>query len=379
MGVKALNPEVVVCSLKDLIDNLKDKTPDWYEAKILESLAEMKGNLEYYNVSLFLETVNLGTIEVVETPYLYNREKVRLDFLKFFQKNLAQTLTHNNPEVRKLSTELGRFLDDRFPNLNSVGEKLENLISDQAILVGELKTKFTNEINRIVKEDENASCMEKVDLVKFKIKKGTKFLLDGETIVFDNDEVVKLKRPKKGTNYLVYVTKNSAIEVHSDFQNEEGRILVGGFHFAPGSNATDERRGGDNIPQINEHSIWDLSWRPMARDPRGMTLVQGEFWVDIYPMTTDGGSTYGEEVRTNINWWETNQILSDQGKMCPTEEEFQKLAFGTTENQSSGERIEKASLAEKFTSKWGVMMSTGCYYVWGAPFRVNSDEYKEQR
>lgn len=378
MGVKALDQKPTVCSLRDLIENLRDKTPDWYEAKILESLAEIKGNLEFYDKSLFNEDVNLPSMSIVETPYFYNREKARLKFLKFFQESLAQILTHNNQEVRKLGTELGSYLNDSFPQLDQTGEKLNALLSSQQTLVTNLKEKLSKELSQISKVDEDSSCMSKVDLTSFKIKAGTKIKVNNQEVLLD-ETIVKLKRPKKGTNYLVYATDQGAIEVVDDYLTDSNKSLIGGFHFAPGSCASDARSGGDKTPQINEHSIWDLSWRPMARDPRGMTLVENQFWVDIYPMTVDGKSTYGEEVRTNINWWETNEILSQQGKTCPTEEEFQKLAFGTTENQSSGERIKKASLAEKFTSKWGVMMSTGCYYVWGSPFKVNSEEYKDSK
>lgn len=226
MGVKALDQKPTVCSLRDLIENLRDKTPDWYEAKILESLAEIKGNLEFYDKSLFNEDVNLPSMSIVETPYFYNREKARLKFLKFFQESLAQILTHNNQEVRKLGTELGSYLNDSFPQLDQTGEKLNALLSSQQTLVTNLKEKLSKELSQISKVDEDSSCMSKVDLTSFKIKAGTKIKVNNQEVLLD-ETIVKLKRPKKGTNYLVYATDQGAIEVVDDYLTDSNKSLIG--------------------------------------------------------------------------------------------------------------------------------------------------------
>ena len=43
----------------------------------------------------------------------------------------------------------------------------------------------------------------------------------------------------------------------------------------------------DRIKGINEFSIWDVKFRPSCEDPRGMALVSGQFWADIYFTNTN--------------------------------------------------------------------------------------------
>jgi hypothetical protein len=212
------------------------------------------------------------------------------------------------------------------------------------------------------------------DLKKMFIKGGVKVDVNGTEVSFDKDTAITFNKPKKGQDYQVVVHKNGKIEAvfSEDLVNDtDDSVLIGGFHFAPGSNGSDESKGGDTTPQVNPYSIWDLRFRPIAFDPRGMALVDNDFWCDIYLMT-DKGSRYGEPVKVNINWWDANAELHKLGKRCPSEKEFHQLAFGTTENKSSGTRIEKTGCVPEFTSKWGMMMSTGCYYVWGSPFMIQS-------
>ena len=126
-----------------------------------------------------------------------------------------------------------------------------------------------------------------------------------------------------------------------------------------------------------------------------MTLVGGSFWSDIYLTNTDtdvngtskynvtiadgssppkvpslyggnGSTTYG-----SYTWWESAELLSSHGKRPPTYQEFSALAYGTTEASSRGTdpvTTQMSATDDNFTSKWGVIQSTGCLNVWGNHF-----------
>ena len=86
-----------------------------------------------------------------------------------------------------------------------------------------------------------------------------------------------------GTDYAIWCKTDGTLEAttnHSSPPSANAR-KVGGFHYAPGGNATGTS-GGDTTPAINAYSMWDLKFRPACPDPRGMTLVAGGFWADIY-------------------------------------------------------------------------------------------------
>jgi len=169
---------------------------------------------------------------------------------------------------------------------------------------------------------------------------------------------------------------------------------VGGFHYAPGGNATGTS-GGDTTASINEYSLWDLKWKPNCPDPRGMTLVGGHFWSDIYLTGVDhhtNGTSYynvtiadgssppkvpslfggnGSTTYGSYTWWEQAELLSSHGKRPPTYQEFSALAYGTTEASSRGSdptTTQMSATDDNFTSKWGVIQSTGCMLTWGNHF-----------
>jgi len=170
-------------------------------------------------------------------------------------------------------------------------------------------------------------------------------------------------------------------------------LKLGGFHYAPGGNADDRRVGGDDTPSINEYSFWDLNFRPDGNDPRGMTLVNDSFWVDIYLLNIDhienGTSKYntriadgkydesgcpvipsqnggdGKSRYDGLNYYQALEILESHGKRMVTESEFAQLAYGTTENISGNTDPVDTILRKEFTSKWGVMLSTGNMWIWG--------------
>ena len=193
-----------------------------------------------------------------------------------------------------------------------------------------------------------------------------------------------------GTDYAIWAKTDGTLEATSNHTSPPtaNARKVGGFHYAAGGNATGTS-GGNTTAQINEYSFWDLKFRPSCNDPRGMTLVAGGFWVDIYLANTDcdtngtskynvtmadgssppkvptlfggnGSTTYG-----SLTWFESCELASAYGKRLLTQREFMAMAYGTTEASSIGSDQGSTILNAAYTSKWGVMQSTGILYVWG--------------
>ena len=203
-----------------------------------------------------------------------------------------------------------------------------------------------------------------------------------------------------GTDYAIWCTTAGALEATTDHVSPPSANArkVGGFHYAPSENATGTS-GGNTTPSINVYSLWDLKWRPNCSDPRGMTLVGGHFWSDIYltgvdhhtngtskynVTIADGSSPpkvpslYGGNGSTNYGsytWWEASELLSSHGKRNPTYQEFCALAYGTTEQSARGSdpvTTQMSATDDNFTSKWGVIQSTGCMNIWGNNFGGDS-------
>ena len=193
-----------------------------------------------------------------------------------------------------------------------------------------------------------------------------------------------------GTDYAIWAKTDGTLEATSNHTSPPtaNARKVGGFHYAAGGNAT-AQSGGNTTPQINEYSFWDLKWKPACNDPRGMALVADGFWVDIYLANTDcdtngtskynvtmadgssppkvptkfggnGSTTYG-----SLTWFESCELASAYGKRLLTQREFMAMAYGTTEASSIGSDQGSTILNAAYTSKWGVMQSSGVLYVWG--------------
>ena len=86
-----------------------------------------------------------------------------------------------------------------------------------------------------------------------------------------------------GTDYAIYQCSDGTIRADANFSAPTGYTTansrqIGGFHYAPGGNAT-AMAGGNTTPAINPYSVWDLKFRPRCVDPRGMALVAG--WIAI--------------------------------------------------------------------------------------------------
>lgn len=211
--------------------------------------------------------------------------------------------------------------------------------------------------------------------------------------IASNTAVTMPVSPVSGTDYAIWFKTNGSLEATSNHTSapETGARRIGGFHYAPGGNATG-MSGGNTTPAINEYSFWDLNFRPACQDPRGMTLVANSFWSDIYLLgvdhLTNGTSKYnvliadgssppkiptkfggnGSNAYGSLTWWEANEVLRSYAKRSPTYSEFAALAYGTTEASAIGTDQGSTILNAAYTSKWGVIQSSGVMWVWGDEF-----------
>lgn len=263
------------------------------------------------------------------------------------------------------------------------------------------------------KADSNAVAFTDPTGSTVSIKAGTKLEVEGKLIEFATATAVTMPTLTAGTDYFIYVDDTGSAQAVEAMGSHPTPVasepansrLIGGFHFAPGGNAT-AQAGGNTTPAINEYSFWDLKWRPIVIDPRGMTLVANMFWADIYLLNRDpdtfgtsrnnqpiaDGQTastttaiipaaFGGNGSTRYagqTWWNTAEALSAYGKRLPRYREHAAFAYGTTEANSRGNdpvttgfgttNTGSSNTDEKFTSKWGVVQSSGVMFVWGDEF-----------
>jgi len=225
------------------------------------------------------------------------------------------------------------------------------------------------------------------------IKAGTIVAVAGLLQTFATDTNITMPTLTAGTDYAIYACTDGTCRADSSFSAPSGYTTansrkIGGFHYAPGGNAA-AQSGGDTTPAINAYSLWDLKFRPVASDPRGMTLVAGGFWMDIYltgvDAITNGSSKYnvlmadgssppkvptmfggnGTTTYGSYNWWQAMELATSFGKRCPTQQEFMSAAYGTTEASSVGTDQNNTILNAAYTSKWGVIQVTGVLNQWG--------------
>jgi len=213
-----------------------------------------------------------------------------------------------------------------------------------------------------------------------------------------------------GTDYAIWVQDDATIQATTDFDNAPGAgnwRKIGGFHYglvaagttvAGGSFATTgngmiwTQADVDKIAGINQFSIWDLKFRPAASDPRGMVLVDGEVWVDIYLSSTDtdanGTSKYNTNIASNtvlpkipaafggdgtttypsLNWWVANELARAKQKHLMWEHEFATAMFGVTENQAIDTTASTYPTTQRnagYTSKYGIEQASGHHWTWG--------------
>jgi hypothetical protein len=195
-----------------------------------------------------------------------------------------------------------------------------------------------------------------------------------------------------------------------------GGSIVGGYHYIPSGRPTAVNNGSPTAAaEILEFSIWDLTWKPECPDPRGMTCVDGRFWIDLYHCGStsyagtdfsavpsskigltiaDGGSpplipafyggngstAYADVDSTSKGcWYDFCEVASSFGKRLPTMMEFQNAAFGAPEEGSRG--TDPGTVQWERVSKWGLAQATGTLWVWGSDLNfkdVNSQTFAFQ-
>ena len=243
------------------------------------------------------------------------------------------------------------------------------------------------------KDDSTTVAFTKTGAGTVSIKAGTSVSVFGAPLRFPSATAIVMPTLTAGTDYAIYAATDGTVRADANFSAPTGYTTantrkIGGFHYAPGGNATGTS-GGDTTLAINEYSLWDLKWRPACPDPRGMTLVGGGFWSDIYltgvDAITNGSSKYnvtmadgssppkvptmfggnGSTTYGSYTWFEAQEFSTAFGKRTVTQQEYMSLAYGTTEASSVGSDQGSTILNAAYTSKWGVMQSAGVLYVWG--------------
>lgn len=180
-----------------------------------------------------------------------------------------------------------------------------------------------------------------------------------------------------------------------------GGSIVGGFHYIPSGRPTAVDNGSPTAAaEILEYSIWDVTWRPTCPDPRGMSCIDGRFWIDLYLCGTtsyagtdftavpsskigltiaDGGDPplipafYGGDGSTAYSavadlspgsWINFAEVAHSFGKRLPAWEEFSAAAFGGLEDDSR--TTDPSTVQWERASKWGIAQATGTLWVWGS-------------
>jgi len=211
----------------------------------------------------------------------------------------------------------------------------------------------------------------------------------GSVLTIASGTAITMPIATTGTDYAVWLKTDGSLQATTSFTSPPATDArkIGGFHYAPGSNAF-AQAGGNSTPQINEYSFWDLNYRPSTDDPRGMTLVAGGFWSDIYLLNTNpdvnGTSKYNETIADgssppvipatlggngsttygSLTWFEAMSIATAMGKKAFTQPQFMTAMYGVTEATDAGSDPGTTGLDAPRTSRWGVMQATGNLRIW---------------
>ncbi|MBK0020929.1 hypothetical protein IAE29_03235 [Ochrobactrum sp. S46] len=235
----------------------------------------------------------------------------------------------------------------------------------------------------IVRPDANAPVLLARSSTSLALLAGTTIITGDIVHTFADGHEIGLQNLAPGHDYAIGIDRDSKIVVQTAIRNPLNTKFFGGFHFAPGGNA-DDGSGGDNIPAINPHSIWDFGFRPGNSidvddvDPRGMTRITLDnghsFWIDIYFLGVNhegrGTSLYGEKIAhgrslDRLNFADATRILASHGKRLPTYDEFRAATYGVTERSSADRHPESTGLDAARTSLFGLMQATGNLWTWG--------------
>jgi hypothetical protein len=261
------------------------------------------------------------------------------------------------------------------------------------------------------KDDPTTVAFTKTGANTLSIKAGSYVYAQNTLLSFPTATAIAMPTLTAGTDYAIYVCDDGTILADSSTSAPSGYTTansrkIGGFHYGLVASGTTVAGGSfattgngkvwtqgdvDNIAGINRYSLWDLKFRPIC-DPRGMTLVSGRTWVDIYLCSTDTDANGTSKYNTNIasgtvlpkvpvaqggngtttypsmNWWVANELAQAQKKRLICGAEFYMAAFGVTENQSIDSTASTYPTTQRnagYTSKWGIEESSGHQWVWG--------------
>jgi hypothetical protein len=234
----------------------------------------------------------------------------------------------------------------------------------------------------LIKRDKTSPAI-KIAASGAKVKSGVTFR--GVTFKKEMDIAAPTGGYVAGCDYVVTIARGKATAQPMTSASIPANA-IGGFHFAPGGNATAEG-GGDTVPAINPHSIWDRNFRPSCNDPRGMTLVDvpgiGPEWCDIYLLGKDhleqGTSKFGATIAdgtdlpqnpaggsfSKFDYAAARAVMNHHGKQLLGAEDFFAAAYGVTEKTTAPGEPKSAGLDAPRTSRWGVMQATGNMWIWG--------------
>ena len=236
----------------------------------------------------------------------------------------------------------------------------------------------------VERADPTTSILACTDPLDIAIRAGTIIVNQSGRHAFEVDTRLVIDNAEAGRDYGLRVDNEGDVEVVQIDASFDREWIFAGFHIAPFANAA-ARAGGENGPAINPHSCWDIGFRPACPDPRGMTLVDGRFWADIYLLGADhlhtGTSTFGASIadgatlpclpdgsRTKkLDYVTTKAIYAHHGKQLLGAEEFFAAAHGVEERRSRKGEPQTTGEAEgtPFVSRWGLIDATGTMWQWG--------------
>jgi hypothetical protein len=205
------------------------------------------------------------------------------------------------------------------------------------------------------------------------------------------------------TDYAIWQDPNTGdLEADDSFTTAPmaGGTIVGGFHHIPSGRPTAVDDGSPTAAaEILEYSIWDLTWRPTCPDPRGMSCIDGRYWIDLYlcgktsyagtdfsavpsskigltiadnndppliPAFYGGDGTTAYSLSGDLqpgSWMNFTEVAQSFGKRLPEWGEFSAAAFGAPEAGSRG--TDPGTVIWERQSKWGLAQATGTLWVWG--------------
>lgn len=223
------------------------------------------------------------------------------------------------------------------------------------------------------------------------VRAGVALLMDRRRVELDATELDIVEPYIPGDDLVVLLGPNDVPYAGVWRGNEDPSLLLGGFHFALGGNAT-ARAGGDETPAINPLSIWDIGFRPSCPDPRAMAYVAGvrgsegvePFWVDLYLLNVDhlakgtscAGATIADgykhrpivaagEPVSKLDYTTAVAIMMGHRKGLLSTAEFAAAAYGVTEISACGSKPAVTGLDALRTSGCGMMQATDNLSIWG--------------